>query len=75
VGLRECLRKKTLSVSPGDLAVMFSNIEILLDIHQKMLSELENMNTKWPALDSIGATFIDMARSYFSIVKCAEPIL
>lgn len=54
------LVRKAFPIDHGDLAVIFSNIEILLEIHEEMLKKFLEVNKKWPALDGIGDLFVKM---------------
>lgn len=47
-------KKKNCPFNAGDLANMFSNIEILYANHQAFLKQFEDMYQKWPKQDNLG---------------------
>lgn len=42
--------------------MIFSNIEILLQIHEQILIKLESVNVLWPSIDGIGEFFIKIVK-------------
>lgn len=50
-------------VTHGDVAAMFSNLEVLLELHQEMLKQFEELNEKWPIINTIGKVFITKVSS------------
>eukprot|EP01119_Soliformovum_irregulare_P013540 TRINITY_DN3616_c0_g1_i1.p1 TRINITY_DN3616_c0_g1~~TRINITY_DN3616_c0_g1_i1.p1 ORF type:complete len:861 (-),score=258.21 TRINITY_DN3616_c0_g1_i1:521-3103(-) len=57
MSLRDLMKKKTVAISPGDLAIIFGNIESIYDAHLIFMSSLEKENEKWPDLNGIGTIF------------------
>jgi hypothetical protein len=65
VHLRDMLSKKALGITHGDVAAMFSNVELLLEVHSSFLEDFEKLNEQWPSLDTIGKVFLKMVHSPF----------
>ncbi len=70
--LRELLKKKdkVYSVNHGDVASIFCNIELLEETHRSWKTKLEQLNEKWPAIDTIGQLFIDMVSISIFYLTC-----
>jgi hypothetical protein len=55
--VREASKMKSLSITSGDIAIIFSNVETLYEVHQSLCTQLATLYTFWPNVTGIGEFF------------------
>jgi hypothetical protein len=63
------LPKKQIGATHGDVAAIFSNIELLLETHEVLLANLLELNKSWPTINSVGEIFVTMVGGHKVIMN------